>query len=125
MVVGVSLSKSHSNIENGTVELQHTITVWYNGSYTNKYNKLTDTSTQVLSNTKIFGFIYWRFILGWYGQPCHKEWTVKITVDPYWVGTVNHATNNKTAKTTVGPYKAGMVNHATNNKTARNTVDPY
>ena len=32
--------------------------IWYSGSCTNKHDKLTDTSIQVLSNTKIFGFIY-------------------------------------------------------------------
>ena len=38
--------------------LQHTTTVWYGGSYTNKHDKRTDTSIQVLSNTKISGFIH-------------------------------------------------------------------
>ena len=58
----------HANIENGMVihsqrivaimGLQHTTTVWYGGSCTNKHDKLTYTFIQVLSNTKIFGFIY-------------------------------------------------------------------
>ena len=39
-------------------KLQHTTTVWYSGSCTNKRDKLMDTSIQVLSNAKIFGFIY-------------------------------------------------------------------
>ena len=39
-------------------ELQHTTTVWYGGSCTNKNDKLTDTYIQVLSNTKTFNFIY-------------------------------------------------------------------
>ena len=38
-------------------ELQHTPTVWYGGSCTNKHDKLTDSSIQVLSNAKIFDFI--------------------------------------------------------------------
>ena len=57
--------------------LQHTTVVWYGGSCTNKHDKLTDTSIQVLHNAEIFGFIYWRSILGWYGQPCHEEWNGK------------------------------------------------
>ena len=61
-------------------KLQHTTTVWYIGSCTNKRDKLMDTSIQVLSNAKIFGFIYWHSILGWYSQSCHEQSTVKITV---------------------------------------------
>ena len=60
----------YSNVENGTVvharrtaaktrlQPMYTTTVWYGGSCTNKHDKLMDTSIQVLSNTKIFGFIY-------------------------------------------------------------------
>ena len=89
-------------------------------------DELTDTSIQVLSSTNIFGFIYWRSILGCYGQLCHEEWiekitvapykeewTVKITIDPYYAGMVSRATNNEAEKITVSPYKAGRVNHAT------------
>ena len=82
------------------LELQHTTTVWYSGSCTNKHNKLTDTSLQVVSNAKLFSFIYWCSILGWYGEPCHEEWTVKIIVILYKAGTVNHATMNEMAKIT-------------------------
>ena len=98
------------------MELQHTTAVWYSGSCTNKHDKLTDISRQVLSNSKIFGFILlmrhiwlvgstmsWRMngkdygqsILGWYGQPYHVQWTAEITLAPYMAGTVNHAMNNK------------------------------
>ena len=63
-------------------EQQHTTTVWYNSSCTNKHDKLMETSIQVLSNAKISSFIYWHSILGWYSQPCHEKWTVKIIVDP-------------------------------------------
>ena len=63
-----------------------------------------DTSIQVLSNARIFSFIYWHSILGWYGQPCHEEWTVKIMVAPYKAGTVNHAINNEMAKIKVASY---------------------
>ena len=96
--------------------LQWITPVCYGGSCTNKHDKFTDTSIQVLGNTKLFGFIYWRSILAWYGQPCHEQWIAKITVVPYKAGTVNHATNNETAKITVNPYKAGTANHATMNK---------
>ena len=34
-------------------ELQHTTVVWYGGSYTNKHDKLIDTSIQVPCNAKI------------------------------------------------------------------------
>ena len=37
------------------------------------------------------------------------------------IGTVNHATNNKTAKIMVSPYKVGTVNHSTENKMAKIT----
>ena len=57
----MSLSEPHSNVENGMVAmheelqqkmgLQYIIMVWYGGSCTNKHDKLTDTSIQVLSNT--------------------------------------------------------------------------
>ena len=104
-IVGASLSKLHTsgNLVGWSVHeepqrktgLQHTTIVWYGGSCTNKHDKLMDTSIQVLSNTKIFDFIYWRSILGWYSQPCHKEWMVKITVDPRKGGMVNHATKNE------------------------------
>ena len=57
-----------SKVENSTVvhaqrtaakmELQYTTTVWYGGSCTNKNNKLVDAFIQVLSNVKIFRFIY-------------------------------------------------------------------
>ena len=60
-----------------------------------KLDKLTDTSMQVLSNAKTFGFIYWLSILGWYGQPCHKEWMAKIMVAPYKAGTANHVMKNE------------------------------
>ena len=56
-VIGVSLSKPHSNIQNGMVihvgrttmktRLQHTSTVWYGGSCTNKHDKVTDTSKNI------------------------------------------------------------------------------
>ena len=39
-------------------ELQHTTTVWYGCSCTNKHDEHMDTSIQVLSSTKIFGFVY-------------------------------------------------------------------
>ena len=48
-IIGVSLSKPHSNIQNGMVahvditmvkmRLQHTSTVWYGGSCTNQHDK--------------------------------------------------------------------------------------
>ena len=41
---------------------------------------------------------------------------VKITVDPYQAGTVNHATNNEMAKIIAGPYRVSTVNHAMNNE---------
>ena len=54
-------------IANGTVpmheepqqktRLQHTTTVWYIGSCTNKHDKLMDTSIRVLSNAKICSFV--------------------------------------------------------------------
>ena len=69
-----------------------------------KHDNFTNTSIQVLSNIKIFGFIYWRSILGWYSQLCHEEWTVKIVVTPYKADMVNHATNNEMAKITVAQY---------------------
>ena len=47
-VIGVSLSKPHSNIQNGMSSMrenhgenQHTSTVWYGGSCTNKHDKVT------------------------------------------------------------------------------------
>ena len=30
-------------------------------------------SIQMLHNMKMFGFVYWNSILGWYGQPCHEQ----------------------------------------------------
>ena len=82
-LVGVSLSKLHSNVENSAViharrtavkmELQHTTTVWYGGSCANKHDKLTDTFIQVPSNVKIFGLIYGRSILGWYTHHVMKN----------------------------------------------------
>ena len=57
--IGVSLSKPHTSGNlvrwfmckelQWKMGLQHTTTVWYSGSCTNKHNKLTDTSIQVLS----------------------------------------------------------------------------
>ena len=65
-LIGTSLSERHYNIENSMVVHAKNCgdcntlrtTVWYGGSCTNKHDKLTDTSIQVLSNTKIFNFIY-------------------------------------------------------------------
>ena len=67
-LLGASLSEPNLNVENDMVicaqrsmskkEFQHTIVVWYGGSCTDKYDKLTDISIQVLSNAKIFGFVY-------------------------------------------------------------------
>ena len=37
--------------------LQHTTVVWYGGSCTNKHDKLTDTSIQVLCIAKISVFM--------------------------------------------------------------------
>ena len=64
---GASLSKPHSYMENGTavharitaakMALQHTTVVWYGGSCTNKHDKLTDTSIQVLCIAKISVFM--------------------------------------------------------------------
>ena len=61
-------------IANGTVpmheepqqktRLQHTTTVWYIGSCTNKHDKLMNTSIQVLNNAKICSFVYWYSIFG-------------------------------------------------------------
>ena len=61
-VVGASLSEPHSNVENvrwsmreeprRKTGLQHTTVVWYGGSCTNKHDKLTDTSIQVLWHCK-------------------------------------------------------------------------
>ena len=55
------------------MKLQHTTTVWYGGSYINRHNELTDTSIQMLSNAKYLAHLLMFHILGWYGQPCHKE----------------------------------------------------
>ena len=100
-----SLIEPHCNIENSTVvharrtESKNGIvthsTVWYGGSCTSKRNKLMGTSIQVLSKAKMFGFIYWCSMLCWYSQPCHEEWMVKITVDPYKAGTVNYSMYNE------------------------------
>ena len=67
MLIGASVSEPHSNMENGTVvharrtaaktALQHTTVVWYGGSCTNKHDKLTDTSIQVLYIAKISVFM--------------------------------------------------------------------
>ena len=43
---------------------------------------------------------YGQLLKGWYGQPCHKEWTAKITMAPNKAGMVNHATMKKTVKVT-------------------------
>ena len=61
-IVGASLSEPHSNVENvrwsmseepqRKTGLQHTTVVWYGGSCTNKHDKLTDTSIQVLWHCK-------------------------------------------------------------------------
>ena len=56
------------------MRLQCTTVVWLSGSCTNKRDKLRDTSIRILCNAKIFGFVHWHSILGWYGQPCHKQW---------------------------------------------------
>ena len=61
------------------MELQHTTTVWYNGSCTNKHDKLIDTSIQVLSNAK---------------------YSASFTDVPYQAGMVNHATINEMVKIT-------------------------
>ena len=63
-VIGVSLSKPHSNIQNGMVahvditmvkmRLQHTSTVWYGSSSTNKHDKLTDTSKNIRLHFTVF-----------------------------------------------------------------------
>ena len=65
MIFGASLCEPQFNVENGMVVhvqriaaktgLQHTITVWYSGSCTNKHDKFMDTSIQVLSDTRIWG----------------------------------------------------------------------
>ena len=58
-IIGVSLSEPHSYVENSMVVharrtvakngiATHYCIVWYGGSCTNKHNKLTDTSIQVL-----------------------------------------------------------------------------
>ena len=71
--------------------LQHTTTVWYGGSCTKKYGEVMDTSIQVLSNTKIFSFIYWHSILGWYNQPCQEAWRQRLrslhiwSIMPWWI----------------------------------------
>ena len=62
VVIGASLSEPHSNVENvrwsmreeprRKTGLQHTTVVWYGGSCTNKHDKLTDTSIQVLWHCK-------------------------------------------------------------------------
>ena len=82
MIIGVSLSKptlmwriawwSMCKEPWWKTEFQHTTVVWYGGSCINKHDKPMCTSTQLLCNTKIFGFIYWCSILGWYGQPFLK-----------------------------------------------------
>ena len=61
-IVGASLSEPHSNVENvrwsmreeprRKTGLQHTTVVWYGGLCTNKHDKLTDTSIQVLWHCK-------------------------------------------------------------------------
>ena len=61
-IIGASLSEPHSNVENvrwsmreeprRKTGLQHTTVVWYGGSCTNKHDKLTDTSIQVLWHCK-------------------------------------------------------------------------
>ena len=92
-IIRVSLSKPHSNIQNGMVvhverttvktRLQHTSTVWYGGSCTNKHDKVTDTACTsknirlhflmfhirlVWSNIsrRMNGKDYGHCILGWY-----------------------------------------------------------
>ena len=66
-IIGASLSEPHSNVENvrwsmreeprRKTALQHTTVVWYGGSCTNKHDKLTDTSIQVLCIAKISVFM--------------------------------------------------------------------
>ena len=65
----------------------------------------------------------WRsiFNLGWYGQPCTNNETVKITATPYLAGTVNYATKYNTMEITVATYLAGTVNDATMDATAKIT----
>ena len=68
LLVGGSLGEPHSNMENGKVVhmqrtmvkngIAHTTVVWYSGSCTNKHDKLTDTSIQLLCNVKLIGFVY-------------------------------------------------------------------
>ena len=47
---------SHAGRTAARTGLQHTTVVWYGGSCTNKHNKLTDTSIQVLCNVYSVSF---------------------------------------------------------------------
>ena len=66
LLLGASLSEPNLNVENDMVicaqrsmsKRNFNTVVWYGGSCTHKYDKLTDISIQVLSNAKIFGFVY-------------------------------------------------------------------
>ena len=65
-LVGVSLSEPHSTVEKKWYDGPCTkncsekrdCNTRYGDSYTNKHDKRTDTSIQVLSNIKISGFIH-------------------------------------------------------------------
>ena len=88
--VGVSLSEPHFNMKSSTMVHAQRTTV-KNGIATHYCSlgtvvhvqantiNLCILIIQVLCNAKIISFIYWHSIFGWYSQPCHEEWTAKIT----------------------------------------------
>ena len=68
----------------GKVEVQRTTVVKYSVSCTNKHDKLTDTSIQVLCNASI---------------------QLHVATDiPCYTDMVNHVMNNETTNITVTPY---------------------
>ena len=57
--------------------LQHTTTVWYSRSCTNKHDKLTDTFIQVLSavvHVMVNNELSLLMLHIWYGRSCHREY---------------------------------------------------